>query len=351
MRKKRLRQTSTSDAKKGTRGKKSRLRFISILPRSVIPHLQLATYISMNPSIALLYIASTLLLPDTSSAFAVVPSPDIVVWSQQHLITTASSTLPQLPNLFALYKHSLHVLPLQTQMATGAVLAIAGDTAAQALDKSRQFEPKRTWSFAAFDACYRAVQHIVYPPMKDYFHGQFLFPAISSILPAMNTFEQHHNQILSAAAEQALISQLVIIPLVYYPIFFAVTGAVQGLTIEQSIDRGAQSFIPLMQRNLLFWIPVQFGVFGWINDDAMQISVLIACGLIWTMILSVFAGAAAADQNDAIAIETIDDQMEVFIAPMIDTPRMNDIAPIQREMAYTTFYMSNSTGVSEEALR
>jgi hypothetical protein len=46
-----------------------------------------------------------------------------------------------------------------------------------------------------------------------------------------------------------------------------------------------------MKRNLLFWIPVQFAVFGFV-DESLQIPILIACGLIWTVILSVVAGSA-----------------------------------------------------------
>lgn len=304
-------------------------------------------------------------------AFGVVPhlpSPDIVFWTQQHVITTATSTVPKLPDLFGLYQNALHTLPLQTQMVTGAVLAIAGDATAQTINNHNKpncpIELKRTFSFAAFDACYRAAQHVIYPPMKDYFHGQFLYPAISSILPSVNAFDQHHNQILSAAAEQSLVSQLVVIPLLYYPIFFAVTGMVQGLTWEQSMERGKQSFIPLMQRNLLFWIPVQFGVFGWINDDAMQISVLIACGFIWTMILSAFAGSASVTpvttlpDASTVPTNTITDeqQVEVYLNPIVESNIENSLSPLlqpvvkpqppREMMAYAAVGISsNSTGM------
>jgi hypothetical protein len=94
-----------------------------------------------------------------------------------------------------------------------------------------------------------------------------------------------------AIVEQTLVSQLVIIPAFYYPFFYAVTGAVQGLTVAETMDRAKQTFIPLMKRNLLFWIPVQFAVFGFV-DESLQIPILIAFGLIWTVILSVVAGSA-----------------------------------------------------------
>ena len=333
------------------------------------PTARVAMKLSIDSVVAYRVVISyTVLISYSSSrccnAFGVVPplpSPDIVFWTQQHVITTAASTVPKLPDLFALYQNALHTLPLQTQMTTGAVLAVAGDTVAQAVQhKSHrsssplQLDVTRTASFAAFDACYRAVQHILYPPMKDYFHGQFLYPAISKMLPALNAFDQHHNQVLSAAAEQSLVSQLVVIPLLYYPIFFAVTGMVQGLTWEQSMERGKQSFVPLMQRNLLFWIPVQFGVFGWINDDALQISILIACGFIWTMILSAFAGSVAATPTATVSDQNVavDPSVDVFLSPIVEsdldhysmTPML---AKPSREMrAFATVGISSSSSNS-----
>jgi hypothetical protein len=72
---------------------------------------------------------------------------------------------------------------------------------------------------------------------------------------------------------------------------------VQGLTSEQTIARAKETFIPLMKRNLLFWIPVQFGTFGYVEEN-LQIPVLIVCGLVWTVILSLSAGSVTANDNE-----------------------------------------------------
>lgn len=45
-----------------------------------------------------------------------------------------------------------------------------------------------------------------------------------------------------------------------------------------------------MERNLLFWIPVQFIQFGFVQED-LQIPFLCVCGLGWTFILSIMAGS------------------------------------------------------------
>lgn len=50
-----------------------------------------------------------------------------------------------------------------------------------------------------------------------------------------------------------------------------------------------------MKRNLLFWIPTQFAVFGFVEEN-LQIPILIVCGLVWTIILSLSAGNAAEEQ-------------------------------------------------------
>merc|ERR1712224_277299 len=94
-----------------------------------------------------------------------------------------------------------------------------------------------------------------------------------------------------AAMEQTLASQLGIVPFLYYPAFFAISGAIQGLSASAAVSRARENFIPLMKRNLLFWIPVQFIQFGYIQED-LQIPFLSCAGLAWTFILSVYAGSA-----------------------------------------------------------
>jgi Mpv17 / PMP22 family len=82
----------------------------------------------------------------------------------------------------------------------------------------------------------------------------------------------------------------------YYPVFYAITGVVQGLTGEETLARAKDTFVPLMKRNLLFWIPVQFGTFSYVEEN-LQIPVLIVCGLVWTVILSVSAGRVTHDAS------------------------------------------------------
>lgn len=85
-------------------------------------------------------------------------------------------------------------------------------------------------------------------------------------------------------------NQFIVIPFIYYPLFFSLTGYVQGLSIDATIDRAQTTIIPLLKRNWTFWIPVQYFQFGYV-DEPLQIPFLCVVGLAWTFILSVAAGS------------------------------------------------------------
>jgi hypothetical protein len=257
------------------------------------------------------YIISSVLflvLPSLSSGFGVVV-PDVLHASpllDAAFLSLKTSVAP----LISSYQEALHSDPLRTQVTTGVVLAIAGDAIAQQQyevehpSQKPEYDYKRAVSFASFDGVYRALQHFIYPPMIALCQGQLL----STVT---------HDVKLAAALEQALASQIIIIPVIYYPTFFAVTGLVQGLSARQTYERASSSFWPLMTRNWLFWIPVQFSVFNYIHDEAAQISILIACGLVWTVILSVLAGQAKEEQPPVVLPEQPPElEMERVMATM-----------------------------------
>lgn len=219
-----------------------------------------------------------------------------------HLTQTASHVLPHVAhhvnpaaNLLHSYKDLLKNHPLQTKMATGATLAVCGDAIAQSQEQGTPYDKRRAASFGAFDTAYRAVQHAAFPVIVQQCHGQFLGALFTGLtIPSAYL----------AAMEQTLASQLGIVPFFYYPVFFALTAAIQGLDAEAAVQRAKDMFLPLMKRNLLFWIPVQFVQFGFVPED-LQIPFLSACGLAWTFILSVAAGSAKSyttEEADSVII-------------------------------------------------
>jgi hypothetical protein len=78
---------------------------------------------------------------------------------------------------------------------------------------------------------------------------------------------------------------------VYYPLFFAITALVQGLTAEQGLERAREKFGPLLSRNLLFWVPAQLVQFALVPEE-WQVTYVCVMGLMWNVILSSLAGSA-----------------------------------------------------------
>ncbi|KAG7353107.1 Mpv17 / PMP22 family protein [Nitzschia inconspicua] len=236
----------------------------------------------------------------TSTFFHHPLHDNIVSTSFTHLSSAASKNNfhPQeiLASLYSKYRQELDAKPLQTKIMTGCTLAVVGDAIAQSRGQS-EYNLKRAASFVAFDGCWRAVQVGTYKPLVATCTGQFSLNLLKQ-LPLFSNQDnvQNLDPFLLGAMEQTLVSQLILIPLIYYPVFYATTGLVQGLTLEETLSRAKETFIPLMKRNLMFWIPTQFAVFGFVEEN-LQIPILIVCGLVWTIILSLSAGNASEEQQ------------------------------------------------------
>lgn len=248
--------------------------------------------------------AGSAILHDLHSSTIIASASDVV-------INDGSSLLVK-------YRESLALHPLQTKMVTGGILAVTGDAIAQSRqiidskeDEKKTYDVRRAFSFAVFDMCYRALQQFSFPTIAQNCQGQTLGKALSSVPLLQNALSQlangnglgsHELTYYLSALEQTITFQFGIVPLIYYPVFFILTGSLQGLTPSQSFDRARETFIPLMKRNLLFWIPVQFGVFSFV-DDQLQIPILCVSGLAWTIILSIMAGSAksyASEEEDSL---------------------------------------------------
>jgi len=186
------------------------------------------------------------------------------------------------------YQNSLVNNPLVTKVITGTVLAIAGDAMAQATSNETalsnnqikvKYDKRRALSFAVFDSCYRVFQHNMFPLIIRFGQGNVVKHLLPKFfIPA------------AAAIEQTALYQFVIVPCLYYPIFFAFTGFIQGLSFRQSIIRMKKQYFPCWRRNLMFWIPTQMVLFG-VVAEKWQIPFACFMGMLWSMILSKTAGS------------------------------------------------------------
>ena len=205
--------------------------------------------------------------------------------------TNVGAAKNPLSPLFKIYMSALKLCPLPTKMTTGAFLATAGDAVAQGWEENG-YDPTRGASFAAFDTIYRIIQHWLFPSIVKLCRGQYLFAAAGAI-----GAEKLFDLSILTAMERSLASQLIMVPFLYYPIFFCVTGFAMKLSFEEGLDRAKLNFVPLMKRNLLFGIPVQYIQFCYVPTD-LQIPFLSCTGLVWTFLLSFHAGSAKKCSND-----------------------------------------------------
>lgn len=319
---------------------------------------------------------------DLSTAFSHAAASSTTNTIASAAAATSSSVNPVtfLRDAFDSYRQTLYEHPLSTKMITGATIAVVADAIAQAAaavgnnKKSSSevvaeeetstggllpqdwYNSKRAVSFATFDAVYRAAQHYMYPPMVQMFQGQYITALLSSFMATAAVPFSSPDQLpmtfsWAGPMEQALASQLIIIPVVYYPVFFAVTGVVQGLTVEETIERAKTTFIPIMKRNLLYWIPCQFATFALLAGDALeplQIPVLTGLGLIWTIILSLFAGSAGSSSTQQQEQESVLPEPEMAQVPLI--PAYESVVVLPQDTSVIMGDFSSTSEVDSESL-
>lgn len=109
------------------------------------------------------------------------------------------------------------------------------------------------------------------------------------------------------AAAKVAINQFVVVPLIYMPLFFGVTGTLGGLDFIQTKARAQSLYIPLLTRNYFFWLPMQFVQF-FVLPPEWQIPFVSLASLVWTIVLSSVGGLSAhpAAQSQIIAYEPIE---------------------------------------------
>jgi protein Mpv17 len=190
--------------------------------------------------------------------------------------------------------------PVQTKMLTGGILAFCGDAIAQS--REPRYDEKRAVAFVSFDVVYRAVQCSLFPMITDTCDGHF----ISHFFPTMDIRSL-------ATMEQTFANQFIVVPFIYYPVFFTLTGSLQGLSLDDTLDRARSTLFPLLKRNWLFWIPVQYFQFGYV-EEPLQIPFLCVAGLAWTIILSALAGSVKNYNSNVISNSN---NMEVEASPTL----------------------------------
>jgi len=269
-----------------------------------------------------------------------IPTSDLLLASSSSAAASASAAGISLPvfsdigvSLFEQYKNLLATSPLTTKMVTGGLTAILGDAIGQAANNKdssspQPYDTRRAISFVLFDMAYRALQHWAFPAITEACRGQYAVALLSTV--GLSSIADNNVGIL-AAIEQTMANQLGIVPFLYYPVFFSLTTIVQGASMKEGFERASSIFIPLMKRNLLFWVPIQFVQFRFI-EESLQVPFVIVAGLIWTIILSVVAGSAKAPEQPVVVMAEEEEELKVEMAMAMESIIMESETAVRSKM-------------------
>lgn len=246
------------------------------------------------------------------------------------------SVTQSVTHLWEIYGTLLREQPVETKSITAATLASTGDAVAQFLSSRKneseafQYDPRRGAAFLAFGALYTGCfQHYWFDFLEkhilDWGENLYLwghpaqtsipvtyfvekeewwqyFDLVSQIEKVMATLKDPPSQEMVAAAKLA-VNQFLVIPLLYMPLFFGITGALGGLDVSKSIARARSLYVPILQRNYFFWLPIQFIQFLFLPVD-YQIPFVCAASLCWTIILSSIGGSPTVAPSSIVTYET-----------------------------------------------
>mmetsp|Transcript_1106 Transcript_1106/g.1376 ORF Transcript_1106/g.1376 Transcript_1106/m.1376 type:complete len:295 (-) Transcript_1106:138-1022(-) len=197
------------------------------------------------------------------------------------------------------YSDMLRDRPLATKAATAGVVSALGDAMAQRRDasslniSSKEYDIMKGASMIIFSVLYAGIfQHYWF----DWLNNNLVETA-SAVHPSVAVLLAKSYGPNLLAASKLFLNQVFIVPTVYMPLFFAVTGALAGLTVNDSLTRARSQFLPLLQQKYAFWLPAQFIQFAFVSPE-WQITYLCSAGLVWTMILSSFGSSCVSSESE-----------------------------------------------------
>tara|TARA_B110001452_G_C15171081_1_gene407057 strand:- start:400 stop:828 length:429 start_codon:yes stop_codon:yes gene_type:complete len=91
----------------------------------------------------------------------------------------------------------------------------------------------------------------------------------------------------------AIFNQLTVSPFVYFPMYWLITGVLQGLTLAVTVERMRSQYFRIFGRSVLFWLPVSFVQFAYVQGYSMRIVFMSTAGLVWNVCLSLMAGSVS----------------------------------------------------------
>jgi len=188
--------------------------------------------------------------------------------------------------LLAQYGALLSAHPVVTNAVTAGLLAVSGDAVAQSREKA-PYDIRRGCTFVAFNTAYRGgFQLLAFPALFAICQGRAVSVAVHCLPCVANDLCLGQ---FGPALERMLVNQVLIVPTVYYPFFFLLSGWLQQLGPRQTLLRARANWRRLVLKNWLFWMPVNLVQFA-VLPLRWQVTVSCMMGFIWNVILSIAAG-------------------------------------------------------------
>ena len=294
--------------------------------------LQRQFHIKLKILLLLCLISTLLTIP--ASSFAQLHSRVFVKTAPQCISFHHCIAHEEAPNILQSYASILRLHPLATKSCTAAILVCTGDAIAQSRSSSESYDNRRGMAFVLFGASYTGLfQHYWFSYLSEHIAswgdavgvwGPERVSIPVDIVQAHDDVWWRYFDIVSQlenppsptalAIGKLIMNQFVVVPIVYMPLFFAFTGLISGLDVNQSIARGRSLYFPILKRNYFYWLPVQFFQFLLVPMD-FQIPFVSAASLIWTIVLSSIGGGSTAPTAPAsiIAYETEDEFGEEIV--------------------------------------
>ena len=218
-----------------------------------------------------------------------------------HGLFLPAAPFQSFPAAASLYSSALVTNPLEVKAATAAVLSVTSDAIVQRKETPGAYDVRRAASFATFNAAYKGLfLHFSLPAIFAVCQGNVLRSAIGAAgMPVCG-------DALLKALERTIFNQLLVVPLIFFPLFFGVTGAVQGLSVGASWQRMRENYFPMCWNSLQFWFPIQIITFL-VLPLKWQTSCVQAISFVWNMILSSLVGNCN-DDSCALPLLSADDR-------------------------------------------
>ena len=137
--------------------------------------------------------------------------------------------------MFKAYERALALRPLVVKSATGMLLGGSGDYTAQRLEGGKTYDSRRSLAFGS---------------LATFWNGcciHYIFGGLERHLPRSGG--------VRTLVPKMLITQLMVNPFLYLPLFYTWTGVVLGRTPAQTLEKARREYWVTLKATWIFFVP------------------------------------------------------------------------------------------------